>query len=938
MNGATALLVVTMAGLWLPWPFGRDEDRAEDAPTIADLESQAIEIDTEAAINDSQSKAIESYRLFLDLASTDPELQAEGMRRLADLQLEAAEVEQLQQNLESLGGEFGDAVHLYQTLLSSYPDYEKNDLVLYQLARAYEIAGQTEEALKTLDRLVSEFPQTPHFAEAHFRRGESLFVQQRYDEAERAYRQMIESGGAQFLEQSLYKHGWSLFKQQRFEESFSSFFGLLDIKFKVETPHADVGSAYADMGRAEQELLTDTLRVLSISFSYLDGPKTISEFFERTGTPFYAYVIYSSLGELYLESERYQDTARAYRAFVEHDPYHAKAPLMYIEAMKAYETGGFAELVIDAKRGFVQDYGADSRYWALNSFEQQPEVVAALKANLGELASHSHAQAQLSGAAESYETAAYWYRTYLDTFPDGTDAANTRFLLAEVLFESGNYRDAAVEYEHTAYGYASHARSGEAAYAALLAYATHEETLDGSARVDWHAQRIESGLRFAATFPAHEQAAPVLTNSAEMLFALGDFERARTTGSALIEFFPSADAELKRTAWTVIAHSSFDLANFAEAETGYLELLALTPAAAPEHTELSERLASSIYKQGELARSASLHAEAVAHFLRVARTVPGSSIVATARYDAAAGLIQLEDWPQAIDVLVDFRERYPDHELASDVTAKLAVAYLTSGANVLAANEFDRIATADGPAEVRRDALWQAAELYAGAGENAAARASYERYVTQYPEPINEAVEVQHTLAELAIAMDDYPERMRWLSAIVEADGRAGAARTDRTRYLAAHAALELSVPARDAFNAVRLVVPLEDSLSLKRERMERALGAYGAAADYGVAEVTTAATFEIANLYHSLSRDLFDSERPEGLTPLEISQYDILLEEQAFPFEEQAIELHELNAARTADGIYDDWVKKSLVALAELMPVRYAKHETGERYVAAIR
>ena len=273
-----------------------------------------------------------------------------------------------------------------------------------------------------------------------------------------------------------------------------------------------------------------------------------------------------------------------------------------------------------------------------------------------------------------------------------------------------------------------------------------------------------------------------------------------------------------------------------------------------------------------------------------------------------------------------------------ETAAKLALAYLTSGANVLAANEFDRIATADGSPETRRDALWQAAELYAGAGETVAARATYARYVEQYPEPVNEAIEVQYTLAELATEMDDYPERMRWLSAIVEADGLAGAARTDRTRYLAAHAALELSVPARDAFNAVRLVVPLQDSLSLKRERMERALEAYRAAADYGVAEVTTAATFEIANLYHALSSDLFESERPEGLTPLELSQYDILLEEQAFPFEEQAIELHELNASRTAEGIYDDWVKKSLVALAELMPVRYAKQEAGERYVAAIR
>jgi hypothetical protein len=119
---------------------------------------------------------------------------------------------------------------------------------------------------------------------------------------------------------------------------------------------------------------------------------------------------------------------------------------------------------------------------------------------------------------------------------------------------------------------------------------------------------------------------------------------------------------------------------------------------------------------------------------------------------------------------------------------------------------------------------------------------------------------------------------------------------------------------------------------------MEAALEAYGKAADYGVAEVTTAATFELADLYHGLSRDLFASERPAELTAAELEQYDLLLEEQAYPFEEEAIELHEVNAARTVDGLYDEWVAKSLTALATLVPVRYAKPEIGEQFVSAIQ
>ena len=180
-------------------------------------------------------------------------------------------------------------------------------------------------------------------------------------------------------------------------------------------------------------------------------------------------------------------------------------------------------------------------------------------------------------------------------------------------------------------------------------------------------------------------------------------------------------------------------------------------------------------------------------------------------------------------------------------------------------------------------------------------------------------------------------DRRKWLNSIVAADKEAGAARTERSKTLAASASLELAAPLRDAFIAVSLSIPLQDSLKLKKSRMEAALAAYGVTADYGVAEVTTAATFEIAELYYQLSRSLMDSERPANLTEEEVEQYDILLEEQAFPFEEKAIDIFTANIMRTSDGIYDDWVKKSFSRLAELMPVRYAKSERSETLVGQL-
>jgi len=103
------------------------------------------------------------------------------------------------------------------------------------------------------------------------------------------------------------------------------------------------------------------------------------------------------------------------------------------------------------------------------------------------------------------------------------------------------------------------------------------------------------------------------------------------------------------------------------------------------------------------------------------------------------------------------------------------------------------------------------------------------------------------------------------------------------------------------------------------------------------VAEVTTAATFRLGEVYERFSSDLMESDRPVNLEADALEQYDILLEEQAFPFEEKAIDLYMANARRAPDGVYDEWVQVSFERLARLMPARYAKMERSEDVITAL-
>ncbi len=209
--------------------------------------------------------------------------------------------------------------------------------------------------------------------------------------------------------------------------------------------------------------------------------------------------------------------------------------------------------------------------------------------------------------------------------------------------------------------------------------------------------------------------------------------------------------------------------------------------------------------------------------------------------------------------------------------------------------------------------------------------------IARYPSPIAESVEARFRLLEIARQSGNDQERVARLQDLVRVDATAGAERTDRTRFLAAVASLELADPVRERFAVVKLTQPLASSLKLKKSLMEEVISAYTNAADYGVAEVTTAATFRLGEVYEHFSSDLMASDRPADLDADALEQYELLLEEQTFPFEEKAIELYKANTDRAADGVYDEWVQKSFARLAGLIPARYAKQERSEDVVTTL-
>jgi len=389
---------------------------------------------------------------------------------------------------------------------------------------------------------------------------------------------------------------------------------------------------------------------------------------------------------------------------------------------------------------------------------------------------------------------------------------------------------------------------------------------------------------------------------------------------------------LRGTALTVVGHGRFELADYAAAEAAYRALLS-GPLDVEPRAAITERLQAAVYRQAEASEASGTVDAAIAHYLRVGDVAPDSELAIQARFDAIAVLETAGRSEAAAELLDDFRTRHAGHPLTAGAPRRLATLYEQTGARDRAAAAWVDVADSDADPEVRRQALYRAGELALEGQDAGAALAHFSRYVEHYPQPADLRMEALDHLDRLTAAAGATAERRRWLVAKIELEremrttGSTDAV-LNRAADLAAAAQYTLAGEARARFDDLRLVNPLAKSLERKQAALLESLAAFEAAAAYQVAEYVTASTWQIGDLYAALARALIESERPPGLDSATLDAYALLLEEQAFPFEEQAIALHEINAQRSREGHWDSWIERSFADLRHLVPARFDRPE----------
>lgn len=951
--------------------------------TLADLEKRDIQVQSDELAPQSAEEALSNYQTALGLFR-DPAARLDTMKRMADLTMESTQsrdiadekgttadaqptandeqlYEQFMQglssardrNVETLQSKkpgttaakpvpkaqvnYAEAVALYEQVLKNAQSGPERAEAYYNLAKAYDMNGQQEQSVDALRKLVDQYPGSQNVVEARFRIAEYEFSSGRYAAAAEHYAEVVKSpDNTDFRDQALYKQGWALYKASDYEQAQPIFFQV------VEELQPKAASAEKGVSQNALKLLDDTFNIISLGFIQQDGPKSVEQYFKKVGPKEYEADVYMNLGQTYLSKRLYRNAAETFDLFVALHSFDPRAPEFSSATIKAYQDGGFPSEVIPAKENFIKRYGPKSEFWAKADDKTHENILPLLQSHIIDLAKYWHATAQQSKKDGDYLKAAGWYREHLALNPPESEAITINQLLAEALFAAKQFDDAIVEFEKTAYAYPGNTKGQESAYFALLAYNEQEPGIEKQTKEQqdvWWARRAESTYKYAAHFPGDKNTPLVLQGLTNDQIARKDLAGAMKSASTILQLQPPAPEAVQKESWMVLADGEFDLGRPEAAEFAYSKVLTYQDLTPEQRKRYQERLTASVYKQAEKLRDAKDVDGAVAAFQRAASVSADPKFKAGAEFDAATMYLNAERYASAIPMLVAFRSAHPDSELNATIPDKLALSYEKTGQLDLAAAEYEGISAnnAKSNPELAREALWTAGSMYEKSNKPDDAARTYRKYVATYPKPLDSNMEASYKLYSYAEKQGNSTESLNQLRELSRAFDRAGSENTARTSYLGAMAKFKLNQPIYEDFAAIPLKQPLKQSLSKKKQAMQKALDAYAKTAAIGVAEFTAASNYQIAEIYRKFAADLMASERPKGLNDLEQEQYGILLEEQSTPFEDKALDLYIANANLAKQNIYDDSVRKSFDALAKLSPGRYNKREQPETFVDVI-
>ena len=907
--------------------------------TLADIDTRDNRLpiqkkNTPESVAKSNRDIKKAYAEYLKHASKRDKFRTTAINRLAELEFELGD--KLTQEKNSLASDNEDVidaaytdrlnttVELITTSLAEYPEAKGNDVLLYNLANAYDQLGDVDKSVAALSTIVKRYPKSKYFLESQFRVAEDHFSHGDYVAAEDLYTKVIVTKkNDRFIEKALLKRGWARFKLEYYHEAVDDF---------LETVEYNNFDEFQALTATERDIFNEYFRAIGLSFSYMDDAIAIDRYFKNKPEFKHIFQVYNSTSEIYLRQNRYSDAANVLINFAKSQPDSHSVPESRLKIIDIWQRGGFSKKSYAAIEDFYLDYHVSHTYWDRKNSDLniKKEIVHQLKKYTLLLAAHYHNTFQTTGNQQAFNTAEKWYLRYLKDYSQHSRKDNIHYLYAELLSEYNRHEKALYHYELSAYDGEIVLNKNAAYNTITLTSRLHlADQQRGNKGSKWLNKHIKYVALYSQLYPNEPHTPRAVTHAAELAFKSALYSSVIELATSVPDDSNSTDTRNTRI---LLGHAYLAVKQYQSAENVYRTILSGATSSYRVRHEIKDKLAFSIYQQAVESKNSDDIENAIDHFRRIAKAVPSSETAPLGMNEAINLSIDNEMWDIAINIIRGFQTRFPRHELNKDMSKKLSLAYLNAGQNIAAAQEYEKMSKSDNDTAVKIAALWKAAELYESNNKIQLAINAYSDFSSRYPEPYAQYMEAMHKVATLHDEIKNPDKAKRWRHDILAADKKAGSEeKSDRTKFIVSNAALTLAKDEYEIYKQLELTLPLKASLAKKKSSMQQTVKLFGQASVYGVAETTTTATYHIADIYQTFSQALLTSERPQDLNEEQLEQYEILLEDQAFPFEEKAIEFFEANVSHIKDDLYDQWISQSLSQLKRLFPARYQREAKAD-------
>jgi cellulose synthase operon protein C len=286
------------------------------------------------------------------------------------------------------------------------------------------------------------------------------------DRAISAYNKVLQDPTDRNYNLALYKVAWAYYRASRYPEAIEAFARLIDWS----------DEQLERTGRAGSELRAEAVQYLGITFAYDDwnenqvpddqegGQTGLQRIQDPSILPQdrpWTSEIYFELGQVYFEEAKYPEAVQVWELALQRWPLHARAPEITANLARAWQRHQEMERALAAQERLA-DYRQGSDWWNANMdrpVEQRRAEQLAEGALINEAVRH-HRLAQrlrreaireqstqrLEEALREYNLAAGAYRGYLEAYPNSPNAYELQYNLADALFWSEQYEEAARVY------------------------------------------------------------------------------------------------------------------------------------------------------------------------------------------------------------------------------------------------------------------------------------------------------------------------------------------------------------------------------------------------------------------------------------------------------------------------------------------------------------